>query len=66
MSDDPLSQEQLRELARRIRSQLPDGVFYALVVWPPGQPEDCGYFSNAQRVESVIAIETILGHGLGA
>ena len=56
-----LSVEQLRELARRIRKQLPEGVFYCLLVWPPGDPADFGYFSNAHRGEAVVAMEKLLG-----
>jgi hypothetical protein len=59
-----LSHEAVRELAKRIKDQLPDGVFYALLVWPPGEPDDFGYFSNAHRGESIVAIESLLGHGI--
>jgi hypothetical protein len=59
-----LKSEDLRELARRIRDQLPAGLFYALVIWPPGKTDDLGYFSNAQRIEAREAIQTLLGHGL--
>ena len=59
-----LDSERLRELARSVREQLPEGVFYALVIWPPGQPDDVGYFSNAHRAEALVAIETLQGHGL--
>ena len=52
--------EQLRELARAVKSQLPEGVFYALIIWPPGEPDDVAYFSNAHRAEAFVAIQTIL------
>jgi hypothetical protein len=61
---EPITTEALRELARRIRQTLPDGVFYALIVWPPGKTDDLAYFSNAQRIEAREAIQTLLGHGL--
>jgi hypothetical protein len=61
---EPLTTEALRELAARIRGALPDGVFYALVVWPPGQSDDCAYFSNAHKDEALSAIQTLLDHGL--
>jgi hypothetical protein len=61
---EPLTTEALRELARRIRETLPEGVFYALVVWPPGSTDDCAYFSNAHRTEALEAIQTLLDHGL--
>jgi hypothetical protein len=54
-------QERLRELAKRVRMQLPEGVFYSLVMWAPGEPQTCVYFSNAHRAESIIAFETLLG-----
>jgi hypothetical protein len=63
MAEQELSTEHLRELARRIRAQLPDGVFYALVIWPPGQTSDCAYFSNAQKIEAREAMQSILGYG---
>jgi len=63
MAEQELSAEHLRELARRVRQALPPGVFYALVIWPPGQSSDCAYFSNAQKIEAREAIQTILGHG---
>jgi len=53
-------QERLRELAKAVRSQLPEGVFYALIIWPPGEPTDVAYFSNAQRAEAFVAIQRIL------
>ena len=57
--------ERLRELARRVHAQLPGGLFYALVVWCPGQPAEAALFSNAHRAESVVALESILkAHGL--
>jgi len=56
--------EKLRELARAVRAQLPDGISYALLIWPPGQPDDVGYFSNAHRAEALVALQTIQGHGL--
>ena len=56
-----LTIEQLRELARRVKSQLPDNVFYSLLIWPPGEPTDVGYFSNAHHAEAVAAFETLLG-----
>jgi hypothetical protein len=59
-----MTTEALRELARRIRQTLPEGVFYALVVWPPGEHEDCAYFSNAHKAEALAAIQTLLSHGL--
>jgi hypothetical protein len=61
---EPLTTEALRELARRVRETLPDGVFYALVVWPPGATDDCAYFSNAHKAEALAAIQTLLDHGL--
>jgi hypothetical protein len=61
---EPLTTEALRELARRIRQILPEGVFYALVVWPPGASDDCAYFSNAHKDEALQAIQTLLSHGL--
>jgi hypothetical protein len=61
---EPLTSEALRELARRIRETLPSGLSYALIVWPHSSPDDCAYFSNAPKVDSVIALETMLGHGL--
>jgi hypothetical protein len=51
--------ERLRELAKAVARQLPEGVFYSLVIWPPGEPTDVAYFSNAQRAEAVVAIQTI-------
>jgi hypothetical protein len=59
-----LTTEALRELARRIGQTLPEGVLYALIVWPPGKTDDLGYFSNAQRIEAREAIQILLGHGL--
>jgi len=56
--------ERLREMARAVREQLPEGVFYCLIIWPPGQPDDVGYFSNAHRAEAFVALETIRGHDL--
>jgi hypothetical protein len=61
MNEHELSTETLRELARRVRSQLPEGVFYCLLVWPIGEPEDVAYFSNAHRAEAVVAMESLLG-----
>jgi hypothetical protein len=57
-----LSTETLRELAARVRSQLPEGVFYCLLVWPPSEPTDVAYFSNAHRAEAAQAIKAIQGH----
>ena len=57
-----LSSEKLRELARRIREQLPPGVFFSLVVWPPGDPSDCAYFSNAHKAEAILALTTLTRH----
>jgi hypothetical protein len=51
--------ERLGELAKAVARQLPEGVFYALIIWPPGEPTDVAYFSNAQRAEAVVAIQTI-------
>jgi len=56
--------ERLRELARRVHAELPEGLFYALVVWCPGQPAEAALFSNAHRAEAAIALQTILKHGL--
>ena len=53
-------QERLRELAKAVARQLPEGVFYALIIWPPGEPDDVAYFSNAQRAEAFVAIQRIL------
>lgn len=58
---DELTHEQLRELARKIRERLPDGLSYCLLVWPPGEPTDAGYFSNAHRAEAIVAMEALLG-----
>jgi hypothetical protein len=58
-----LSHEQLRQLAKQIRSQLPAGLSYCLLVWPSGEPEDFGYFSNSPKAESLVALESLLGHG---
>jgi hypothetical protein len=63
MAEQELSTEHLRELARRVSAALPPGVFYALVIWPPGQAGDCAYFSNAQKIEAREAMQTILGYG---
>jgi hypothetical protein len=52
-------QERLRELAKAVKSQLPEGIFYALIIWPQSEPTDVAYFSNAQRAEAVVAIQTI-------
>ena len=52
--------ERLRELAKAVARQLPEGVFYALIIWPPGEPTDVAYFSNAQRAEAFVAIQRIL------
>jgi len=64
MSAPELKTERLRELARRVHAQLPGGLFYALVVWPPGEPTEAGLFSNAHRAEAATALQTILEHGL--
>lgn len=61
MSDQELTHEQLRELAKRVRGQLPDGLLYCLLVWPPDKADDVGYFSNAHRSQAVIALESLLG-----
>ena len=52
--------ERLGELAKAVARQLPEGVFYALIIWPPGEPTDVAYFSNAQRAEAFVAIQRIL------
>ena len=53
--------EKLRQMARSIRAQLTEGIFYSLLIWPPGETEDVGYFSNAHRAEAIVAMETLLG-----
>ena len=57
-------QEILREMARKVATQLPKGVFYALCFWAPGAPETSVYFSNAHKAESTIVLENLLGKKL--
>ena len=51
--------EALRELAKRVKAQIPEGLCYILIVWPPGEPEDVGYCSNSHRIEAIKALETL-------
>lgn len=55
--------ERLRELATAVRSQLPEGLAYLIIVWPPLDSADVAWWSNAPRTEALQALATLLKSG---
>ena len=54
-----LTHEQLRELGKRLRAQLPDGLCYCVLIWPPADPSDVAYFSNAHQPFALVAMQSL-------
>lgn len=61
MSETDLTQERLRELGRAVAAVFPPGLAYCMIVWPTGETQDCGYFSNTHRIEARVALERVMG-----
>lgn len=54
------TREQMQELGRRVKAQLPEGFGYALFVFPHGRPGVANYVSDSQRPDVVQAVEAFV------